>query len=303
MRVPWRIFWVCIVGLVLVVLGLVLNAFWPRPQADAKIPASVVLPRPSHVVIVMEENHSYPAIIGSDDVPYINTLARQSALFTNAHGVTHPSQPNYLALFSGSTYGLTTDNCPNTFSGPNLATELTQAGLSFKGYSENLSGVGFKGCFAPSASNPLYARKHTPWANFSAVPPDDSQPWTNFPTNYDSLPTVSIVVPNQLHDMHSGTIEQADTWLQQNMNGYVQWATTHNSLLIITWDEQDGLFSNKIPTLFVGPMIRPGHYGESINHYNVLRTLEDMYKLPYANQSANVSPITNVWQSLHEERQ
>ena len=110
-----------------------------------------------------------------------------------------------------------------------------------------------------------------------------------------SLPTVSFVIPNVDHDMHDGSIQQGDTWLQQNLDGYVQWAQTHNSLFILTWDEDDFTNVNQIATIFVGPMTVAGQYSETINHYNVLRTLEDMYGLPYAGHSAAASPITDVW--------
>ena len=70
----------------------------------------------------------------------------------------------------------------------------------------------------------------------------------------------------------------------------------HNSLLIVTWDEDDGSTTNQIPTFFVGPMVKAGQYSESINHYSVLRTLEAMYSLPYADESANVPAINNIWQ-------
>jgi hypothetical protein len=66
-------------------------------------------------------------------------------------------------------------------------------------------------------------------------------PWTSFPSssNFAALPTVSWVIPNLLDDMHDGTIAQGDTWLKNNMDAYAQWARTHNSLLIVTWDEDD----------------------------------------------------------------
>jgi len=244
----------------------------------------------------MEENHAFSEIIGSSAAPYMNSLASQGASFTNSHAITHPSEPNYLALFSGSTHGLASDACPLSFTGPNLATELLAAKDSFGGYSEDLPNVGFTGCVAPDDFNALYARKHNPWVSFTNVPASVNMPWTSFPTDYQSLPTVSFVVPNQLNDMHSGSISQADSWLKSNLDGYVQWAKTHNSLLIVTWDEDDGSTVNQIPTLFVGPMVKAGQYSESINHYSVLRTLEAMYGLPYAGESANVSAITNIWQ-------
>src|SRR5689334_19461823 len=102
-------------------LGLLGSRFWdatPTLAHDAarlRTAPATPLPRPDHVVIVIEENHGYDQIIGASAAPYINRLARQGALFTAAHGITHPSQPNYLALFSGSTQGVHDDSCPHTF--------------------------------------------------------------------------------------------------------------------------------------------------------------------------------------------
>src|SRR5579863_9612155 len=104
-------------------------------SAVAQIPG--VTP-PDHIVIVMEENHSFADIIGSSSAPFINSLAQQGALFTQSFAVEHPSQPNYLDLFSGSNQGVTDDSCPHTFATENLATELTAAGQTFTGFSEDL---------------------------------------------------------------------------------------------------------------------------------------------------------------------
>lgn len=254
--------------------------------------ARPALPRPDHVVVVIEENHAYPGVIGSSSAPYINSLANSGALFTNSSAITHPSEPNYLAFFSGSTQGVTDDSCPFTFSSQNLGGELLKAGLSFGGYSESMPNTGYTGCENAS----LYARKHNPWVNFTDVPSSDNLPWTSFPTNYATLPTLSIVVPNLQNDMHDGTIQQGDTWLQQHMDSYAQWAKTHNSLLIVTWDEDDGSTANHVATLMVGQMVKPGSYSEAINHYSVLRTLEDLYGLPHAGSSASAQPITDCWQ-------
>jgi hypothetical protein len=261
------------------------------PQGYAAPQAAVAaLPRPDHVVIVVEENHSYSQVIGSSAAPYINALARSGASFTDAHGVVHPSQPNYLALFSGSTQGVTDDSCPHTFGTANLGRSLLNAGLTFAGYSEDLPAVGSTVCSSGS-----YRRKHSPWVNFSNLPTSTNLPFTSFPSDYRQLPQLSFVIPNQAHDMHDGTIQQADTWLQQHLDGYVQWARTHNSLLIVTWDEDDFTATNHIPTLFVGPMVRAGAYSETINHYRLLRTLEDMYGLPAIGASGGAAPITSVW--------
>jgi hypothetical protein len=95
--------------------------------------------------------------------------------------------------------------------------------------------------------------------------------------------------------MHNGTVQQGDAWLQANIRNYAQWAKTHNSLLIVTWDEDDNSANNQIPTIFVGARITPGTYSETINHYSVLRTLEDLYRLPRAGASATARPITDIW--------
>ncbi len=258
-------------------------------SSSATLAATV--PTFDHIVVVIEENHGYTQIIGSSSAPYINSLASQGASFTSSYGVTHPSQPNYLALFSGSTQNVTNDNCPLIFTGSNLATQLSGISRTFTGYSESLPSVGYTGC----SSNSLYYRKHNPWVDFTNVASSVNQPFTSFPTTFANLPTVSVVVPNQQNDMHDGTIQQGDTWLKNNLDAYAQWAKTHNSLLILTFDEDNGS-TGRIATIFVGAHVIPGQYSERINHYNVLRTIEASYGLSGLNNASTLNPITDVWQ-------
>lgn len=236
------------------------------------------------------ENHSYSSIIGSSSAPYIKDLAAQGASFTHSYAVTHPSEPNYLALFSGSTAGLQDDSCPHTLNGANLASELIAAGLSFAGYAESMPHDGYTGCTAGK-----YARRHNPWVDFTNVPATDNRTFADFPDDYTKLPTVSFVIPNLIDDMHDGTVEQGDTWLRTHIDRYAQWAKTHNSELVITWDEDDDTSGDQIPTIIVGAHIRPGTYNETITHYNVPRTIEDFYRLPHAAQSATAGPIGDVF--------
>jgi hypothetical protein len=243
-----------------------------------------------HIVVVIEENHSYNQIVGSTNAPYTNALIKKGALFTDAHGVTHPSQANYLALFSGSKQGITDDSCKKAISAPNLASSLIDAKLTFTGYSEDLPKVGYTGC-----SSKGYARKHNPWVQFTNVPAASNRPFSDFPQDYTKQPTVSFVIPNHQNDMHDGTVKQADDWLKINMDSYVKWAETHNSLLIVTWDEDDFAKANHIPLILVGPMIQSGKYAETINHYNVLRAIEDVYNLPLLGDSKLAKPLTSVW--------
>jgi acid phosphatase len=140
------------------------------------------VPKPDHVIIVMEENHSYSEIIGSGEAKYINSLADNGALFTQSFAIEHPSQPNYLDLFSGSNQGVNGDDCPNSYGKiANEESELIKKGLSFRGYSEGLPSKGSEVCTSGE-----YARKHVPWTNFSNDPGKFSLPFTSFPTNSPS---------------------------------------------------------------------------------------------------------------------
>jgi hypothetical protein len=270
------------------------------------------VPKPDHVIVLMMENYNYANIIGDvTNCPYINKLAGDTmgALFTNSFAIEHPSQPNYLDLFSGSNQGITNDNVPsNIFTTANLGAELIAKSYTFTGYSEGLSSVGYNG--ATSGGSGGYARKHAPWANWmgassNSIPTTDQQPYTAFPTsaNYSTLPTVSFVIPNLVDDMHNGSSpsnkQTGDTWLKNNIDAYAQWAKKHNSLLVLTWDEDDNTGgTNQIVTIFIGQNVKQGQYSEKITHYRVLRTLEDMYGLGYAGASSTETPIVDVWRTL-----
>jgi acid phosphatase len=250
------------------------------------------VPTPAHTVVLVLENKDNSQILGSPSAPYFNALVGRAALFTNSHAVAHPSEPNYLALFAGDTFGLTSDYCPLTLAGPNLAGLLAAGGHSFAGFSEDLPAPGFTGCTSTG-----YARKHDPWANFPDLLADVAQPFTAFGPDYTRLPTVSFVIPNLCHDMHDCDVATGDTWLRDHLDTYLRWIQAHNSLLIITWDEDDaGSTDNHIATIFTGPMVKPGHYDQRIDHYSVLRTIEDAYRLPHAGHSQTATPITDMWQ-------
>jgi acid phosphatase len=242
-------------------------------------------------VVAVFENEDAPDVVGSGRAPYLTSLARSGAWFTNAHGETHPSQPNYLALFSGSTQGVTDDSCPQTFSTPNLAGQLRAAGRSFTGYSEGLPAAGYTGCRTGG-----YARKHNPWVDFPALPASVNQPLSALPRDLAQLPTVAFVVPDLCSDMHSCPVATGDAWARAHLSGYVAWARTHDSLLVVTFDEDEGTAANHIPTFLVGPMVRPGTTSaQRIDHYDVLRTLEDMYGLAPLGSAATAQPLTGIW--------
>jgi phosphatidylinositol-3-phosphatase len=254
------------------------------------VSAGAIAPRPAHVVVVIEENHTLAQVVGNGSAPYLTTVARNGALFTHAYGVTHPSQPDYFALFAGlvNTNG---DTCPARgipADAPNLASELLTAHLTFAAYSEALPAPGFLGCSAGT-----YAQKHAPWTHFTNVPQQLHRPLTAL-RSFDALPTVAFIVPDVDDDMHDGTVKEGDDWAESHLTSLLQWAAAHDTLVVFTWDEGYDA-ANSIPTMFVGPMVRAGRYPERVDHYRVLRTLEDLYGLTPTGKAATVAPITDIW--------
>jgi hypothetical protein len=260
--------------------------------------ALAAMPPPAydHVVLAIFENKRQSQIIGSSDAPYLTGLAAQGANFTQSFALRHPSQPNYLDLFSGSNQGVTDNTCPHTFASGNLGQQVIASGRTFVGYAENLPSAGSDVC---NADGTLYARRHVPWANFSNLHQATvSRPYSEFPTDFTRLPTVSWVVPNNCNNMHDCSVSTGDAWARRNLDAYAQWAKTHNSLLIVTWDEDDNCGAgcvNHIATFFVGAHIIPGKYSERIDHFTVLRTIETMYGLPALGSAAHRSPITDAF--------
>jgi hypothetical protein len=249
------------------------------------------VPQFDHIVVVVEENKSPMSVIGNAGAPYINSLAKNGAYLSESFGNFRPSQPNYIALFSGASQGVTTNDNYNLGNIANLGSQLIGAGKSFVGYSEGLPSVGFTG-----TTSGRYARKHNPVVSFSNVPASSNRPYTDFPTDYSALPDVSLVVPNLDDDSHDGTVAQSDQWLQNNMSAYAEWAKSHNSLLIITYDEGNlGDSTNHIPTIFYGANVRPGQYANEVTHFNTLRTIEDSEVLPALANAVNAAPIDYVW--------
>jgi acid phosphatase len=117
-----------------------------------------------------------------------------------------------------------------------------------------------------------------------------------FPADPAALPTVSFVIPNLGHDMHDGSRAVADAWLRDQLGGYAAWAPRHDSLLVVTTDEDDYSSANRIATLLVGAHVRAGRFGGRVDHYGVLRTIEDLLGLPELGRSAVSPPIPGqVW--------
>jgi hypothetical protein len=154
------------------------------------------IPMPDHVVVVVLENKGFARIMDGDSAPFIRSLAERGALFTHSIALGHPSEPNYFALFSGSTQGVT-DDAFYSFRMPTLAGTLRSAGRTFIGYAE--------------AGSP---RRHSPWESFEDAM-GVGRDFSDFPLDFGSLPTVAFVVPNVDNDMHDGSIQKGDAWLHR----------------------------------------------------------------------------------------
>ncbi|UVO35209.1 hypothetical protein KUL72_27695 [Bradyrhizobium arachidis] len=251
-----------------------------NPAGTLEVNTSGV-PHYGHIVVVVEENKNYGEIAGNiAQAPYINSLMAGGASFTNFTAETHPSEPNYYALYAGSTFGITDDGAHN-LADPTLYTLLQNAGLTFTGYVDD-SGTGNTSSHEPWVSFPEGRSVQTDFTSFPGL----------FPTgDYSNLPNISFVIPNPTDDMHDGTVAQGDAWLQQNLSAYAQWALANNSLLVVTWDESDTSPTNQIPTVMYGADVASGSYGAAYNHYNLLSTILASYGLTGPNNAATAAPI------------
>ncbi|WP_214416760.1 alkaline phosphatase family protein [Sphaerisporangium fuscum] len=258
--------------------------------------SAATVPAPAHVVVVVLENHSYSQIIGGSSAPYINSLAAGGAKLTQFYAETHPSQPNYYALFSGGTQGITGDACVTVgfSSAANLGSELIAAGKTWGSYNEGLPGQGSTVC---TNSATRYAQKHNPWFGFSNVPASKAYTMAQFPADFTRLPAVSFVIPDLCDDMHDCSVSTGDTWLKNRLGAYATWAKSNNSLLVVTFDEDNRLAGNRIATVLYGQPVAPGSSSSTTyNHYDLLRTLEDMAGLTtHAGKAASASDITGIW--------
>jgi hypothetical protein len=250
-------------------------------------------PHASFVVVVIMANRDYGLVVGSKRAPFVNgTLVPQAALMTNSHAIAHPSQPNYLALFSGSTQGVADNSCPHSFGAPNLGAEAIAAGWTFVGYSESMPKDGYTGCSARP-----YVRKHNPWVDFANVPASSNLIWYDLPRAPSTASSVSVIVPNLCNDMQTCSTQNGDNWLKANLPAILQYDAANNGLLILTWDEAepDASGSNQIATMLLGPMIVPGTYAQNVDHYAVLHTIEMIVGVACTAKACTAPVLAGMW--------
>jgi acid phosphatase len=234
----------------------------------------------SHVILVVEENHSYSDVIGNTAMPYFNSLASQYGLATQYYADAHPSIPNYLMLTTGLIETLD-DNFSGTINDDNVVRELVNAGKTWKSYAESLPSPGYVG-----ADLGVYLRRHNPFSYLSDVQNSSTQaanlvPFSQFATDlaHNSLPQYSFIVPNANDDAHNGTLAQADAWLQANIAPLIASSTFQSGgLLLITFDEGDQSDINhgggQVATLIISPSAKHGFRSTNLyQHQSLLRLI------------------------------
>jgi len=252
---------------------------------------STGLPAFKHIFLIVMENKEEDRIIGNSHAPYFNQLAEQYASAANYYGITHPSLPNYLALIGGDTFGINSDCVKCYVDGDNLATQLAEAGRSWKAYIESMPNPCFIG-----DDRALYAQKHNPFIYFDSVRTNPELcnqvvplPELSADLEQNNLPDFVWITPDMCNSMHDCAIEVGDSWLQSwvpQITASDAWKD--QSVLFITFDEGDTFdgcciyaHGGHILMLVVSPLVKPGFVSPvEYNHYSLLRTIETAWDLP-----------------------
>jgi phosphatidylinositol-3-phosphatase len=256
--------------------------------------ASRQVPAFDHIVVVVLENKARREVLGNPHAPAFNAFARTGAVLTAYRGVTHPSLPNYLALVSGSTQGISSDCTSCTVGGRSLADTLEARKLTWKTYAEGLPRAGWTG---PARGR--YAKKHVPFLYFRRVLERHARLRRIVPLAELSrdrvagrLPNFALVVPDLCHDMHDCTVSTGDAWLKRFLPPLLKLPST---AVFVVFDESDTADPG-VPALALGSLVRAHSYTTTaMSHYGLLRTIEEGFGLPLLGRSARAAPVTGIW--------
>jgi hypothetical protein len=258
----------------------------PSPITSESSPTAEPSPAaaPPHIFVIVMENRSYSQAIASS---YVSTLAAQYAIATDYHGVSHPSLPNYLALTSGTTWGIADDGFHALPAG-GLGAQLTGAGIEWRAYMEGMS----NGCFH---SPYPYALKHDPFAYYGSACPPQVVPFTQFAADLaGNTPLFSWITPNLCNDGHDCSTSVADAWLSQTVPAILNSnAWQEGGMLVITWDEGEDS-ANSVLTLVIRPNPLNHRSAKPYDHYSLLATIEDTLGVARLGRAAQATPMTDL---------
>jgi hypothetical protein len=259
--------------------------------------ALCAVPSFKKVMIIVLENANYERALSQT---YLSQLTKQGATFSNFVAETHPSQPNYIALVSGSTHGVWNDFTTNV-DGRHVGDLLEAKGLSWKVYAEDYPG----NCFLGSSQGDFY-RKHVPFLSFVNIQknPERCSRIVNaselsVDASTDNLPDFSLYIPNIDDDGHDTNISFADQWLARVFGPRISDPNfMKDLLLIVTFDEAEDYFArNQILTVFLGPSVTPGVVDSAeTDHYSILRMIENTFgigTLGLNDETASI--IDGIW--------
>jgi len=245
------------------------------------------------------ENKEYGSVIGDSSAPYINSLANKYGLATNYTAVSHPSLPNYLALWSGSTQGKTDDGTYNFTKGRTLADQIEASGRSWHVAAENVP----LGCFTGSThsggedGSGTYARKHEPAISWTSVSTNPSRcdNITDFTHFSPSLGNFWFIAPNLCHDMHDCSVAIGDAWLKGFLPGILNSAAyKSNGLIVLTFDEGSSGTGGggKVATILISPKAKTSFTSNHAhNHYSLVRTIEKLWGMPCMANSCSANTL------------
>ena len=249
-----------------------------------------------HVLIIVLENQDFQTVSAH---PVMAKIAEQGTLFTNFHGLFHPSYPNYLAMVGGQDFGTWGDRQKNLHA--LTITDLLEIHhLTWIQYAEGFPG----NCFLEDAVG-RYVRRHVPLLSFTAIQqtPDRCARVVDAKTfDPHQLPHYAFYSPDLDNDGHDGPKEKrldtAAHWLQQFLEKLPDRGIMSRTLIVVTFDESKSYLHNHIYTVFLGGMVRRKHKEpRRYDHYNVLRTIEENFALgTLGAEDATASPITHVWE-------
>jgi len=276
----------------------------PAPSPD---PSQPTVPRSKHVVLVIEENHSY-AEVHDGGMPWLRQQGWDYAFAANYHADAVGSALDYYWLSSGSSelqFGCAGWGCSQPITSDNIFRELNRAGLSWKVYADSLPKVGWMG-----GDSGAYAVRHNPAAWYSDIIDSAAQqrkmvPFTELVADmaHNQLPNYSLIIPDLDHDAHDGTLLQADQWLKSKVGPLLQqpyFRSGGDGLLIVTFDECDaaeGKCPEQIYTAVIGPNVKHGYKSnKSYRHENTLRTMLDALGVDvYPGASRDAKPMLDFF--------
>ena len=280
----------------LAIAALVATLMVPSASlAVSPTPATTLAIR--YVVVVMMENRGYDQIVGSPSAPYLNSLIHRYGLATDYTGVAHPSEPNYLAVLGGSTFGVTDDNVHN-IAGTNLLDQLAAKGLTWRVAAEDVPGHCYTGATAYGGTDGpgWYARKHEPAISFTDIrtSPTSCANIENLDAFRPGAANFQLVVPNFCHDMHDCSTATGDAFLQSWLPRILTSPTFAQTMLVVTWDEgtDNTGGGGHVATLVINPSVHPGaRLASHTSHYSILRSVEDLWGLPCLRNSCGARDL------------